>query len=124
MRVPLLGSVLYLILVLILVAVAGLGWGLFVSVLSRRESQAVQFSMLILLASVFFGGFFLPLSGLLPAVHFVSYALPVTYGVQALREIMLAGRVPGADLLLPLVGMSVGFYAVCVLIYSWQHKRE
>jgi ABC-2 type transport system permease protein len=124
MQVPLLGSVPYLLLVLILVALAGLGWGLFVSLLSKRESQAVQFSMLILLASVFFGGFFLPLSGLLPSVHFVSYALPVTYGVQALREIMLAGRVPGVELLLPLAGMSVGFYALCVLIYSWQHKRE
>jgi ABC-2 type transport system permease protein len=124
MRVPLMGSVLDLVLVLVLVAVAGLGWGLFVSVLSRRESQAVQFSMLILLAAVFFGGFFLPLSGLLPAVHFVSYALPVTYGVQALREIMLAGRAPGVELLRPLVVMSVGFYALCVLLYTWQHKRE
>jgi hypothetical protein len=48
----------------------------------------------------------------------------VTYGVKALREIMLAGRGPGADTLLPLAGMSLGFYVVSVLIYTWQNKRS
>jgi ABC-2 type transport system permease protein len=80
--------------------------------------------MLVLIASVFFGGFFLPLAGLLPAVHAVSYALPVTYGIQALREIMLAGRTPGAGTLLPLAGLGLGFYVVSILVYAWQNKRE
>jgi ABC-2 type transport system permease protein len=122
--VPLLGSVLEFVLTLILVTAAGLGWGFLVSLVSKGESQAVQFSMMILIASVFFGGFFIDLSGLRPQVHFVSYALPVTYGVQALREIMLAGRGPGAGMLLPLAVMGVGLYVVNALIYTWQHKRE
>jgi ABC-2 type transport system permease protein len=84
----------------------------------------VQFSMLILIASVFFSGFFLSLSSLLPAVHFVSFALPVTYGIQALRDIMLAGRAPGLGTLLPLAGLGLGFYAACILLYTWQSKRE
>jgi ABC-2 type transport system permease protein len=122
--VPLLGSVWALILILILVATAGLGWGFFVSLLSNRESQAVQFAMLLLVAAVFFGGFFIDLSGLRPAARYVSYALPVTYGVQGLREIMLAGRLPGVKTWLPLLGMSLGLYGVSVLLYTWQHKRE
>jgi len=122
--VPLLGSALQFLLTLFLVTAAGLGWGFLVSLVSKGESQAVQFSMMILIASVFFGGFFIDLSGLRPQVHFVSYALPVTYGVQALREIMLAGRGPGAGMLLPLAGMGVGLYVVNALIYTWQHKRE
>ena len=80
--------------------------------------------MLLLIASVFFGGFFLALSSMLRAVRVVSYALPVTYGVKALREIMLAGRGPGVDTLLPLAGMSVGFFLASVLVYAWQNKRS
>ena len=124
LHVPLLGSVFNYLLVLSLVTVASLGWGFVISLLSSSEIQSVQLSMLVLIASVFFGGFFLPLAGLRPAVHAVSYALPVTYGIQALREIMLAGRAPGADTLLPLAGLGLGFYVVSMLIYAWQNKRE
>jgi ABC-2 type transport system permease protein len=124
MKVPLFGRLSDFALVLALLAVASLGWGFLISLLSSRESQSVQFSMLILVASVFFGGFFIPLSGLRTSVHFVSYALPVTYGVQALREIMLAGRAPGPEILLPLAGLSLGFYSLCTLIYIRQNRRE
>jgi ABC-2 type transport system permease protein len=124
LHVPLLGSIFHYVLVLILLTIASLGWGFFLSLLSSRESQSVQFSMLILIASVFFSGFFLSLSSLLPAVHLVSYALPVTYGIQALRDTMLAGRTPGLGMLLPLAGLGLGFYALCMLLYTWQNKRE
>lgn len=123
MDIPMLGNVFWFILTLILMTTAGLGWGVFVSLFSDRESQAVQFTMLLLIASVFFGGFFLALSSMLKSIRFVSYALPVTYGVKALREIMLAGRGPGMDTLLPLAGMSVGFYLASILVYTWQNKR-
>jgi ABC-2 type transport system permease protein len=122
--VPLLGRAWAFGLVLILVTAAGLGWGFFVSLLSNGESQAVQFAMLLLVAAVFFGGFFVDLSGLRPEVHYISYALPVTYGVRALREVMLAGRLPALGTWLPLLGMSAGLYGVSVLLYTWQHKRE
>ena len=122
-KVPLLGNVFLFVLTLVLMATASLGWGIFVSLFSRTQSQAVQFSLLLLITSVFFGGFFLALSSLHDKVRSVSYALPVTYGVKALREIMLAGRGPGADTLLPLAGMSVGFYLISILVYTWQNKR-
>lgn len=64
MGVPFFGSLAYFILVLILLTAASLGWGFFISLFSNRESQSVQLSMLILIAFVFFSGFFLPLFGL------------------------------------------------------------
>jgi ABC-2 type transport system permease protein len=122
-KIPMLGNLFYFLLTLILMTTAGLGWGILVSLFSDRQSQAVQFTMLLLIASVFFGGFFLALSSMLRTIRFVSYALPVTYGVKALREIMLAGRGPGIDTLLPLAGMTVGFFAASVLVYTLQNKR-
>ncbi len=124
MGVPFLGSLVYFILVLILLTVASLGWGFFISLFSNRESQSVQLSMLILIASVFFSGFFLPIFGLQPAVRVISFVLPVTYGIQALQSIMLAGRAPAWGTLSPLAGLGLGFYVVCTLLYSWQHKKE
>jgi ABC-2 type transport system permease protein len=50
--------------------------------------------MLVLLASVFFSGFFLRLEALWWPVRAVSYALPVTYGVSSLQVIMLRGGIP------------------------------
>jgi ABC-2 type transport system permease protein len=124
MGVPLYGSLLSFGLVLALLVFSSCGWGMFISLFSHRESLSVQLSMLVLIASVFFSGFFMPLYGLRTSVHFVSYALPVTYGLQALRDIMLAGREPGLNVLLSLAGLGLGFYVLSMLIYSWQHKKE
>ena len=45
-----------------LLIVASLGLGLLISIVSDSERQAVQLSLLVLLASVFFSGFVLPIS--------------------------------------------------------------
>lgn len=94
MGVPILGSLLYLGLALVVLVLASLSIGFLISTLSKSESQAVQFSMILLLASIFFSGFFLPLSTLLPYVRSVAYVLPVTYGIKSLQEVMLLGRPP------------------------------
>jgi ABC-2 type transport system permease protein len=124
MGVPLFGSLAFYALTMVLLCIASLGWGFLISLFSKRESQAVQLSMLLLISSVFFSGFFLPIFALMPAVRVISYALPVTYGIEALQGIMLAGRDPSAAVLLPLVGLGLGLYALCALIYTWQHKKE
>ena len=63
-----------------------------ISAIAQSETQAVQYAMLILLASVFFGNFFLPIDTLYPWARVISYALPITYGVKALQDIMLRGQ--------------------------------
>ncbi len=93
--VPILGDWVLLGLTLALVIFASVGLGFFISTVSKSESQTVQLSMLVLLSSVFFSGFFLRLETLWPPVRAVSYALPVTYGIQDLQTIMLRGGIPG-----------------------------
>ena len=48
---------------------ASLGLGLFISVISDSERQAVQLSLLVLLASVFFSGFVISIDQFVPAVR-------------------------------------------------------
>lgn len=103
--VPLLGQIGYFAATLVLLTAASLSLGLMVSALSRSESQAVQFSMILLLASILFSGFFLPLNTLLYFVRWLSYLLPVTYGIAALKDVMLLGQAPSWWTLGPLLAI-------------------
>jgi ABC-2 type transport system permease protein len=89
--VPLEGSVLLLAGVIGLVTLASLAIGLFIAVISDSERQAVQLSLLVLLASVFFSGFVLPVEEFQAAVRPVSYSLPVTHGIRLFQDLMLRG---------------------------------
>lgn len=118
MRVPMLGSWLHYGLAIFLLLFAALGVGFVISLLSSTDSQAVQLAMLALLASVFFSGFFMALYLLVPAVRVVSWALPVTYGIQMLQQIMLRGQTP--PLLLPggLLAIGLSLFVVAWFLLS------
>jgi ABC-2 type transport system permease protein len=104
--VPLLGSVADLALSLVLVVLASVGLGFVVSLTSRTDMQAVLSTMLILLASLFFSGFFLPVDQLAGIGRAVAWVLPATYGIEQARDIMLRG-----DDLPPRSVLALGGYA-------------
>jgi ABC-2 type transport system permease protein len=112
--VPMLGSVAGIALVIGLLLVASLGLGLLISVISDSERQAVQLSLLTLLASMFFSGFVLRIEEFQPAVQVAAYALPVTHGIALLQEQMLSGSISHPWQLLALAGI-----AAVLLTLSW-----
>jgi ABC-2 type transport system permease protein len=89
--VPFLGSPLQLAGVVALLVAASLGLGLFISVISDSERQAVQLSLLLLLASVFFSGFVISTDQFQPFVRDAAYLLPVTHGIQLIQDLLLRG---------------------------------
>jgi ABC-2 type transport system permease protein len=89
--IPMLGDPWLFAGVIALLVLASLGVGLLISVVSDSERQAVQLSLLVLLASVFFSGFVLPVQEFRPELQVVSYSLPVTHGIRLLQDIMLRG---------------------------------
>lgn len=93
-QVPFRGEVGALVALLALLIVASLGIGFLISIVSQSETQAVQLSMLVLLLSIFFGGFFLPLENFWLPIRTVSYLLPLTPGILGLQDIMLRGTAP------------------------------
>jgi ABC-2 type transport system permease protein len=112
--VPLLGPPGLLGLIIVLLLVASLGLGLLISVISDSERQAVQLSLLTLLASVFFSGFVLRIDEFLPAVQAGAYVLPVTHGITLMQEVMLGGAVVHGWQLL-----ALGVIAAVLLASSW-----
>jgi ABC-2 type transport system permease protein len=112
--VPMLGDWRNYALVLLALMFTALGIGFIISLISETTSQAVQFSMLVLLFSIFFSGFFLDLRLMWQGIRFLSYLIPVTYAMQMLQEIMFRAN-PITPLLM---GGLVGF-GVVLFIISW-----
>jgi ABC-2 type transport system permease protein len=123
LKVPSLGNPIYYWLVVGLTIFASVGLGFALSVIARTESQAVQLSMLTLLTSVFFGGFFLPLDQLWPQVHVLSYLLPITYGAIDLREVMLRGAAPPQAFLVGPLALGLLFYGLAMFGLRRQMQR-
>ncbi|HYO49982.1 MAG TPA: ABC transporter permease [Chloroflexia bacterium] len=121
--VPILGDWATLVLTLALVVFASLGLGFFISAISKSESQAVQLTMLVLLTSVFFSGFFLNIENLWPPIRAVSYALPVTYGISSLQVIMLRGGIPAPALLLALLMLGTFFGLLSFILFNRAFRR-
>jgi len=120
--VPQYGDPWQFLLLIVLEICASLAWGFFISSISPRESQAVQWAMILLLTSVFFSGFFLDLAGLIPSLQAISYSLPVTYGIAGLQQIMLAAAVPEQWHYLALGGITLILMLLAWLIYRRQFR--
>jgi ABC-2 type transport system permease protein len=113
-RVPMEGEWLPFVASLFLVLVTSLGLGFLLSTFSNTDSQAVQYSMIVLLLTMFFSGFVLPLNQLQPGVQVVSYLLPATYGIAMLQDIMFRG-----ESIRPLLLAGLGGLAVVLMAVAW-----
>lgn len=111
LSVPVEGGFALLVLAMLLLTVASLGFGFVVSALARSELQAVQVSMLLLIASGFFAGFLFPLDQMTQPAVGVSYLLPASYGIRILQDVMIRGEGIAASELVPLVLMAVAALA-------------
>jgi len=116
LRVPMLGNWWYFALVIAAVLYTSLGIGFAISIVSQTDSQAVQYSMIVLLASVFFSGFVMSLEMFWAPVRVISWMLPTTYGTLLLREIALNGIDPNWLLLGGLTVFGVGLMGISWLL--------
>jgi ABC-2 type transport system permease protein len=118
--VPLAGAALWVLVGFVLVLLASLALGTLISLVSRSETQAVQWAMLTLLAGLFFSGFVLSLAGLAYPVKAISWLLPVTYGIRILQDVMLRGTAPATVDLVGLGALVVVSGALALLMLRRQ----
>lgn len=117
--VPMLGRWIDYVLIMLALLFTSLGMGFVISLSSQTESQAVQYSMLVLLAAIFLGGLFVSPYLLWEPVRAISWLLPVTYGMNLLQEVMLRGAAPGWLYMAGLVGLGVA-----LLLVAWAQLRR
>jgi ABC-2 type transport system permease protein len=109
---PILGQLQDYAVAVIVLLFTSLGVGFLISLLSETDTQAVQYSMLLLLASIFFSGFFLDLRLMKEPVTFLAWSLPATYGIRMLQAIMLRGTSAPALVLLGITLMGIVLFLV------------
>jgi ABC-2 type transport system permease protein len=117
--VPMLGDVRLLATAITLVLLASLGIGLAIAVISDSERQAVQLSLLLLLASVFFSGFVLAVTEFTQPVRILAYLLPATHGINLMQDIMLRG---GTTATWEFGVLAI--IALVTLVFSWRALRR
>ena len=112
LKVPMLGSWFDYSSVILVLIFTSLGVGFLISLISQTDTQAVQNSMLLLLASIFFSGFLLDLRLMAEPIGRISWALPATYGIRMLQDVMLRGHVYALPLMLGISGIGIGLFII------------
>jgi ABC-2 type transport system permease protein len=110
--IPMLGSWWDFAAIIMILVFTSLGAGFLISMISETDTQAVQNSMLLLLASIFFSGFILDLRLMTGPVRAVSWVLPATYGISMLKDVMLRGHIFAWSIMLGISGIGVGLFLI------------
>jgi ABC-2 type transport system permease protein len=116
LRVPMFGDWYHYALAVIALLFTALGVGFLISLISQTDTQAVQYSMLLLLASIFFSGFFLDLRLMWEPIKILAWSLPATSGIRMLQDIMLRGASAPPMVLQGLLLIGIGLFIVSWLL--------
>jgi ABC-2 type transport system permease protein len=76
------------LLAIIFVAVM-ISLGLFISLISRSQQQAMFIAIFIIVPSILLSGFIFPLEAIPEVVRFISYVIPFTYFVEIIRGLLV-----------------------------------
>ena len=114
LKIPILGQLQDYALAVVILLFTSLGVGFLISLISETDTQAVQYSMLLLLASIFFSGFFLDLRLMKEPITFLAWSLPATYGIRMLQDIMLRGSSAP-----PLVFLGIAAIGIVLFLIDW-----
>ena len=112
LKIPMYGQWVNYAIAVIILLFTSLAVGFFISLISETDTQAVQYSMLLLLASIFFSGFFLDLRLMWQPIKVLAWSLPATYGIRMLQDIMLRGASVPLLIAEGLVLIGIGLFLV------------
>jgi ABC-2 type transport system permease protein len=112
LRVPLLGNWQDYTTAVVILLFTSLGVGFLISLISDTDTQAVQYSMLLLLASIFFSGFFLDLRLMWDPIKVIAWSLPATYGIRMLQDVMLRGSTVPTTIFEGIALMGLGLFLI------------
>ena len=86
------GNVALIVLLTLLMTLVAVNLGIFLSMFATTEFQAVQFIPLAIVPQVLLSGIVFPVATEPGWLQVVSRLLPLTYGVDGLRDVMLKGN--------------------------------
>lgn len=115
------GSFLLMVLILILGIFSFVGLGILVSAAVEEQETAMTIMMTVAFPMMFLSGAFFPLQQMPGAMQALSKAIPLTYEVEGLRQVMVLGAGIG-DVLKPILAL-IAFGVVTLAISIPAFKR-
>jgi ABC-2 type transport system permease protein len=119
LKVPMFGNWWNYAAAVFILLFTSLAVGFLISLISQTDTQAVQYSMLLLLASIFFSGFFLDLRLMWPPMKILAWSLPATYGIRMLQDVMLRGAAVPV-----LVFEGIALIGIVLFVIDWLLLRR
>jgi ABC-2 type transport system permease protein len=119
LKIPMLGRWEDYAAAVVILIFTSLALGFIISLISQTDTQAVQYSMLVLLASIFFSGFFLDLRLMWEPVRVVAWSIPATYGIRMLHDIMLRGEISP-----PIIFLGISLIGIGLFLIDWLLLRR
>ena len=90
-NISIVGNIFLALFVVMLIGFGHQGLGILLSAGARNELQAIQFVPLILFPSILLAGLFWPIESIPSYLQPLCYIIPLRYGIDAERSIMLRG---------------------------------
>jgi ABC-2 type transport system permease protein len=118
------GNPLIAYLIVLVLGIGAVSLGIFLSTFARTEFQILQFIPLVIVPQGLLGGFFWRIEELPDLLQPVARVLPVTYAIEALRQIMIAGADLTSDVVLLDLAVLVGIAALFIALAAGTIRRE
>jgi ABC-2 type transport system permease protein len=98
--------------------------GILISTFARTEFQVLQFIPIVLVPQVLLAGIFWPITSLPEVLEAIARAMPLTYGVEGLREVLVKGSGLGSSVLRFDIGVLLGIAVVLMILATRTIRRE
>jgi ABC-2 type transport system permease protein len=122
--VPVAGSPLVAFVVVVVLAIGAVSLGIFFSAVARTELQIIQFIPIVLVPQFLLSGVLFPVSSLPAVIRPFGSIMPLTYAVDGLRQVFIAGAgVDAPELQFDLIVLAV-FAVFFATIASLTIRRD
>jgi ABC-2 type transport system permease protein len=118
------GNPLIAYLLVLVLALGAVSLGIFLSTFARTEFQILQFIPIVIVPQGLLGGFFWPIDQLPDLLQPVARILPVTYAIDGLRQVMIAGADLSSGQVLLDLSVLAAIAAVFVALAAGTIRRE
>ena len=122
--VPIAGSPVLAFVITLLLALAAVNLGIFLSTFARTEFQILQFIPLVIVPQALLAGIIWPVESLPGLLQPIARLMPMTYGIDGLREVLIKGSGLGASAVQLDIAVLAGIALVLAIAASLTIRRE
>jgi ABC-2 type transport system permease protein len=122
--VPIAGSPVLAFVITLLLALAAVNLGIFLSTFARTEFQILQFIPLVIVPQGLLAGIIWPIETLPEVLRPIALVMPMTYGIDGLREVLIKGSGLAASAVQLNIAVLAGIALVLAVAASLTIRRE